>query len=39
MDEEELQRLYAWIDTVPLTRPKRNLHRDFSDGGAFAGRI
>ncbi|XP_061408746.1 sperm flagellar protein 1 isoform X1 [Lethenteron reissneri] len=32
MDEEALQELYAWIDTVPLSRPKRNIARDFSDG-------
>jgi hypothetical protein len=33
MDEEELQSLYAWIDEVPLSRPKKNLARDFSDAG------
>eukprot|EP00052_Salpingoeca_macrocollata_P005674 m.48951 g.48951 ORF g.48951 m.48951 type:complete len:336 (+) comp14996_c0_seq2:771-1778(+) len=32
MDEEELQRLYTWIDQIPLSRPKRNLTRDFADG-------
>ncbi|XP_032806169.2 sperm flagellar protein 1 isoform X1 [Petromyzon marinus] len=32
LDEEALQELYAWIDTVPLSRPKRNIARDFSDG-------
>ena len=35
MDEDELQQLYAWIDEIPLSRPKKNLHRDFSDGGLF----
>ena len=34
MDDDELQKLYAWIDSVPLSRPKKNLQRDFSDGGA-----
>ncbi|XP_033920664.1 sperm flagellar protein 1 [Melopsittacus undulatus] len=24
--------LYAWLDSVPLSRPRRNLARDFSDG-------
>ncbi len=24
--------MYAWIDAIPLTRPKRNVWRDFSDG-------
>lgn len=32
-EEEALQGLFAWIDTIPLSRPKRNLHRDFSDAG------
>lgn len=32
MDEAELQHLYAWIDEIPLSRPKRNIARDFSDG-------
>ena len=27
-----LQCLYAWIDSIPLSRKKRNLTRDFSDG-------
>lgn len=32
MDEESIQQLYTWIDEIPLTRPKRNVSRDFSDG-------
>lgn len=32
IDDESLQELYAWIDDVPLSRPKRSLTRDFSDG-------
>uniref|UniRef100_A0A8B9FRQ0 Sperm flagellar 1 n=1 Tax=Amazona collaria TaxID=241587 RepID=A0A8B9FRQ0_9PSIT len=24
--------LYAWLDSVPLSRPRRNVARDFSDG-------
>jgi len=32
MDDEELQRIYTWVDEVPLTRPKRNIARDFADG-------
>ncbi|XP_051507614.1 sperm flagellar protein 1 [Myxocyprinus asiaticus] len=32
LDEEVLQDLYAWIDKIPLSRPKRNITRDFSDG-------
>ena len=30
--EEELQVIYNWIDSIPLSRPKRNISRDFSDG-------
>ncbi|XP_006816413.1 sperm flagellar protein 1-like [Saccoglossus kowalevskii] len=32
LDEESLQELYAWIDEIPLSRPKRNITRDFADG-------
>ncbi|XP_028651425.1 sperm flagellar protein 1 [Erpetoichthys calabaricus] len=32
LKEESLQELYAWIDQIPLSRPKRNITRDFSDG-------
>lgn len=27
-----MQELYKWIDTIDLSRPKRNISRDFSDG-------
>ena len=33
MDDEVLQRVYAWVDEIPLSRPRRNITRDFSDGG------
>lgn len=29
---DQLQELYAWIDQIPLSRPKKNITRDFSDG-------
>eukprot|EP00058_Branchiostoma_floridae_P018167 XP_002603656.1 hypothetical protein BRAFLDRAFT_235581 [Branchiostoma floridae] len=32
LDEESLQELYSWIDEIPLSRPKKNITRDFSDG-------
>ncbi|KAL7889858.1 hypothetical protein AOLI_G00021160 [Acnodon oligacanthus] len=32
LSEEALQDLYAWIDKIKLSRPKRNIARDFSDG-------
>jgi len=34
--DEEMQRLYNWVDDVPLSRPKRNIGRDFSDGVLLA---
>lgn len=33
IDDAVLQELYAWVDQIPLSRPKKNLTRDFSDGG------
>lgn len=33
IDEEELQLVYQWVDSVPLSRPKKNITRDFSDCG------
>uniref|UniRef100_A0A8C8RSA0 Sperm flagellar protein 1 n=1 Tax=Pelusios castaneus TaxID=367368 RepID=A0A8C8RSA0_9SAUR len=32
LDEESLQELYSWVDAIPLSRPKKNIARDFSDG-------
>ncbi|KAF2897604.1 hypothetical protein ILUMI_08573 [Ignelater luminosus] len=29
--ESDVAGLYKWIDNYPLTRQKRNIHRDFSD--------
>lgn len=34
--EEELHDLYLWVDTIPITRPKKNIARDFSDGCCVA---
>lgn len=30
---DNLGKIYAWIDGIPFSRPKKNLPRDFSDGG------
>ncbi|KAF7478740.1 Hypothetical predicted protein [Marmota monax] len=30
---DALRGLCAWLDQLPLSRPKRHLTRDFSDGG------
>mmetsp|Transcript_54504 Transcript_54504/g.151950 ORF Transcript_54504/g.151950 Transcript_54504/m.151950 type:complete len:219 (-) Transcript_54504:115-771(-) len=35
-NDEELQKLYVWVDEIPLSRPKRNISRDFADGVLFA---
>lgn len=32
-DDVELENLYQWIDRIPLSRPKKNIGKDFSDGG------
>lgn len=34
--DEDLQGLYNWVDEIPLSRPKRNISRDFADGVLFA---
>ncbi|GMH61723.1 hypothetical protein TrRE_jg4987 [Triparma retinervis] len=31
LTDDELQKLYTWIDEIPLSRPKRNIGRDFAD--------
>lgn len=33
LSDAVLQDLYTWVDQIPLSRPKRNIARDFSDGG------
>ncbi|KAM7541938.1 hypothetical protein Aperf_G00000008844 [Anoplocephala perfoliata] len=32
LDQNVLRDLYAWVDSIPLSRPKKNISRDFSDG-------
>lgn len=32
LEDEEIEELLSWIDSIPLSRPKRNIARDFSDG-------
>lgn len=36
LNEEQLRAIYAWIDAIPLSRPKKNIARDFSDGVMLA---
>jgi len=33
ISEDEAHEVYTWIDEIPLSRPKKNINRDFSDGG------
>ncbi|XP_052229099.1 sperm flagellar protein 1-like isoform X4 [Dreissena polymorpha] len=30
-DDVEVESLYSWIDRIPLSRPKKNISKDFSD--------
>lgn len=39
LDDDDLQRLYTWVDEVPLSRPKRHIARDFSDGGEYCSAV
>lgn len=32
LSDEELKEVYEWVDTFQLSRIKRNINRDFSDG-------
>lgn len=36
LTDEQMRSIYAWIDAIPLSRPKRNIARDFSDGVMLA---
>ena len=37
VSDQELKPLYQWVDAIPLSRPKRNIARDFADGGEWVG--
>lgn len=32
LTEDQLNIIYNWVDEIPLSKPKRNISRDFSDG-------
>ena len=32
LSDEDLLTLYEWIDSIPLSREKKNIARDFCDG-------
>ena len=31
LSESELNEVYNWVDEIPLSRPKKNIARDFAD--------
>ena len=35
IEEELLEDLYGWVDQIELSRPKKDMKRDFSDGGKY----
>jgi len=35
LSNSQIKDLYYWIDEIPLSRPKKNFSRDFSDGGTY----
>ncbi len=32
-DRDQLISLYLWLDSIPFTRKKRVIEKDFADGG------
>lgn len=36
MTSKDLSDIFEWVDSIPLSRPKKNINRDFSDGVLFA---
>jgi len=36
LTEEEYQIVYQFVDSVPISRTKRNLNRDFADASLMA---
>ena len=39
LDDVNLRKLFSWVDEIPLSRPKKYINRDFSDGGEFIGAL
>ena len=35
-EEEEISYLYEWVDSMPLSRPKKKIERDFNDAVLLA---
>ena len=36
MSDDDLLKVYEWIDSIPLSREKKNIARDFCDGALTA---
>lgn len=36
LSEDELTEVYNWVDQIPLSRPKKNITRDFADAVLMA---
>ena len=36
LNENQLEQVYNWVDTCKLSKPKKNIARDFSDGVLFS---
>ena len=36
LERAQFEEVYVWVDDIPLSRPRRNIHRDFSDGCMLA---
>lgn len=32
LTEIQMNEIYNWVDDIPLSRPKKNISRDFCDG-------
>jgi hypothetical protein len=32
LSEQDLNDIFNWVDEIPLSKPKKNISRDFSDG-------
>ena len=39
LDENDIMQIYEWVDSVNLSRPKKNIARDFSDGGNWINKL
>ncbi len=33
LSSDQLEEIYKWVDSMQLSRPKKNISRDFADGG------